>query len=51
MFLVVAFVLFLIIKAYNRYVAEPAAEEPAGPTELELLTQIRDELRGRGPIA
>jgi large conductance mechanosensitive channel len=45
-FVVVAFVLFLVIKAYNTYVAKPAEEE-AGPTEVELLTEIRDSLRNR----
>jgi large conductance mechanosensitive channel len=44
-FLIVAFVLFLVIKAYNR--AFPKEEEEAAPTEVELLTQIRDELRRR----
>jgi large conductance mechanosensitive channel len=45
-FVAVAFFLFLVIKAYNRFV--PAKEEaPAGPTEIELLTQIRDELARR----
>jgi large conductance mechanosensitive channel len=44
-FLVTAWVLFLVIKAYNR--AFPKEEEEAGPTETELLTQIRDELRLR----
>ena len=43
MFLVVAFVLFLIIKAYNTYIAKPA-EEATTDTELSLLTEIRDEL-------
>ena len=42
-FVIVAFVLFLVVKAYNR--AFPKVEEPAGPTEVELLTEIRDELR------
>ena len=46
MFLVVAFVLFLIIKAYNTYIAKPA-EEATTDTELSLLTEIRDELRSR----
>lgn len=44
-FLAVAFVLFLVIKAYNKYVKAPAPE--AGPTEIDLLTQIRDELAKR----
>ena len=45
MFVVVAFILFLIIKAYNTYVAKP---EEGGPTELDVLTEIRDELRASG---
>jgi large conductance mechanosensitive channel len=41
-FVIIAFVLFLVVKAYNRMNRK---EEAAGPTEVELLTQIRDELR------
>jgi large conductance mechanosensitive channel len=44
-FLITAWVLFLVVKAYNR--AFPKEEEPAGPSEVELLTEIRDELRRR----
>ena len=44
-FVIVGFVLFLLVKAYNR--AFPKEEEPAGPSEVELLTEIRDELRRR----
>lgn len=44
-FLIVAFVLFLVVKAYNR--AFPKKEAAAGPTEIELLTEIRDALRQR----
>jgi large conductance mechanosensitive channel len=43
-FVLVAFVLFLVVKAYNRF----RESTEAGPTEVELLTQIRDELRSRG---
>jgi len=43
-FVIVAFVLFLIVKAYNK-MQKP--KEEAGPTEIELLTQIRDALRDR----
>lgn len=43
-FIIVALVLFLIVKAYNHWKRE---EEAAGPTEVELLTEIRDELRSR----
>jgi large conductance mechanosensitive channel len=45
-FIVVAFILFLIVKAYNRMKA-PKPGEPAEPTEVELLTEIRDSLRAR----
>lgn len=41
----VGLVLFLAIKAYNRFRKPPDA--PTGPTEIELLTEIRDELRAR----
>ena len=44
-FLIIAWVLFLIVKAANRLM--PTHEEPVGPTEVELLTEIRDSLRGR----
>jgi large conductance mechanosensitive channel len=44
-FVIVAFVLFLVVKAYNR--AFPKKEAAAGPTEIELLTEIRDALRSR----
>mgnify|MGYP002397396031 CR=1 FL=1 len=46
-FIIIAFVLFMIIKAYNRLNAkpEPAPAPPAGPTEKDLLTEIRDLLK------
>jgi large conductance mechanosensitive channel len=43
-FVIVAFVLFLVVKAYNRWRRD---DEDAGPTQLELLAEIRDELRSR----
>ena len=43
-FAVVAVVLFVVIKAYNR-IRPPADETTEAPTELDLLTAIRDELR------
>jgi len=42
-FVIVAFVLFLVVKAYNRM--GPKEEEVGGPTDIELLTEIRDLLR------
>ena len=48
-FIIVAFVLFLIIKGINnlkkKEVPPPAA--PAGPTQEELLIQIRDLLKNK----
>lgn len=46
-FVIVALVIFMVIKAINK-MQKPAEEEeeaPAGPTEVELLTEIRDSLR------
>jgi large conductance mechanosensitive channel len=40
-------VLFMMVKAYNRMKKSQAEEAPAGPTEAELLTEIRDLLRNR----
>jgi len=40
-------VLFLIIKAYNKVRRPKAAPAPAGPSEIDLLTEIRDALRDR----
>lgn len=45
--ILVGIVLFFALKAYNR-LRGPEEEAPAGPSEVELLTQIRDELRTRG---
>jgi large conductance mechanosensitive channel len=44
-FLIVAWVLFLVVKAANRLKLKEEAE--AAPTEVELLTEIRDSLRAR----
>ena len=41
-FVLVAWVLFLIVRAANRF---RTPGEHAGPTEIELLIEIRDELR------
>lgn len=44
-FVIVAWVIFLLVKAINRMVAKQEAE--AGPSEIGLLQEIRDELRKR----
>ncbi|MFB9078374.1 large conductance mechanosensitive channel protein MscL [Flavobacterium procerum] len=48
-FLIVAFVLFIIIKGINNLKKKeaPAPAAPAGPTQEELLTQIRDLLKNK----
>ncbi|WP_099710405.1 large conductance mechanosensitive channel protein MscL [Flavobacterium sp. 9] len=47
-FLIVAFVLFLIIKGINHAKKkEVVVPPPAGPTQEELLTQIRDLLKNK----
>jgi large conductance mechanosensitive channel len=43
-FLILAFVIFQLVKIANR-VKKPEVAAPAGPSEVELLTEIRDALR------
>jgi large conductance mechanosensitive channel len=45
-FLVLAFIIFLLVRYATRLMRK-RDEAPAGPTEIELLTEIRDELRKR----
>lgn len=47
-FLILAFVIFLLVRAANRLIAKPEEAAPAGPSEIDLLVEIRDELRKRG---
>ncbi len=44
MFLIVSFVMFLVVKGYNRIVREKEKEKPSSESELEVLRQIRDAL-------
>lgn len=46
-FIIVAFVMFMIIKGINRMKKkeEPAPEAPKGPSQEELLAEIRDLLK------
>jgi large conductance mechanosensitive channel len=48
-FLIIAWVVFLLVKSVNRMKAKeeeaPAPEPDPGPTELDLLTEIRDALK------
>src|SRR5947199_7648982 len=45
-FLILAFIIFLMVRWATRLMKKPEAA-PAGPTETELLAEIRDELRKR----
>ena len=45
-FVILAFIIFLMIKAANRAMRK-GPDAAAGPSEVDLLTEIRDELRKR----
>lgn len=45
--IMVGLVLFFIIKAYNKMKKDEVAA-PSGPSEVDLLTEIRDSLKARG---
>ncbi|OYW45394.1 MAG: large-conductance mechanosensitive channel protein [Sphingomonadales bacterium 32-68-7] len=45
-FAILAWIIFLIVKAANKTLRK-APDAPAGPTDVDLLTEIRDELRKR----
>ena len=51
-FLILAFIIFLLVRYAKKVMAEFVEKEeeaPAGPTELDLLKEIRDELRAARP--
>ena len=45
-FLILAFVIFLLVRWANR-LTRRGSDVSAGPSEIELLTEIRDELKSR----
>jgi large conductance mechanosensitive channel len=45
---IVGLVLFMMIKGYNKMKKSAAEAAPAGPSEVDLLTEIRDSLKARG---
>ena len=53
-FLIIAWVVFMLVKMVNKVKdaaaseEEAAEEEPAGPTQEELLAEIRDALKANG---
>ena len=44
-FLILAFIIFLMVKQINRFKKEVPAAPPAPPEEVELLREIRDSLK------
>ena len=47
-FVIVAFIIFLIVRAVNRLMPKPEAKTAAEPADVTLLREIRDTLRSRG---
>jgi large conductance mechanosensitive channel len=45
-FLILAFIIFLLVRTANKMMKK-TQDAPAGPTEVDLLTEIRDELKRR----
>ena len=45
-FLILAFIIFLLVRTANKAMKKQE-DTPAGPTEVDLLTEIRDELKRR----
>ncbi|HEU0310754.1 MAG TPA: large conductance mechanosensitive channel protein MscL [Sphingomicrobium sp.] len=46
-FLILAYVIFLLVRSANK-MTKKAEQAPSGPSEVDLLAEIRDELRKRG---
>ena len=44
-FLIISFVIFLIVKAVNKFTKKEKEETPAPPTEADYLKEIRDLLK------
>ncbi len=47
-FLILAFIIFLIVRAANRMMTKKAEAPAADPADLVVLREIRDALRARG---
>ena len=47
-FLIIAFVIFLLVKAINRLAPKPEDKPAEQPADVVLLTEIRDLLKARG---
>jgi large conductance mechanosensitive channel len=50
-FLIVAFIIYLLVRAVKRAIPDKDVRSPAEPAEVTLLREIRDELRqGKGAV-
>ena len=47
-FVILAFIIFLMVRWATKAMKKQEAAAPSGPSEVELLTEIRDELKKRG---
>jgi large conductance mechanosensitive channel len=47
-FLIIAFAIFLMVKAINRLAPQPQEKPEVAPADVVLLTEIRDLLKARG---
>ena len=46
-FVIIAFIIFMIIRAVNKLMPKPEVAAPAEPADVTLLREIRDELKAR----
>jgi large conductance mechanosensitive channel len=47
-FVILAFVIFMLVRAANKAIKPPEVTAPATPDDVVLLTEIRDLLKSRG---
>ena len=47
-FIIVAFFIFLVLRAYEKSKKKEEAPAPKGPTQEQLLAEIRDEIKKQG---
>ncbi len=44
-FVILAFIIFMIVRYANKVMKKAEEEAPSGPSEIDLLTEIRDSLK------
>ena len=49
-FIIIGLCIFMILKAYEKSKEPPAPAAPAGPSEVDVLKEIRDELKKKNSI-